>query len=125
MHGEIRQAGVSYYPGTAVRVIAPDSVPVAEERTTSSELPPVLPWSDIRRIDKLGHATGRGALIGGGVSLALALVSIASNDCSGEGAAEVCTVAGGASILAIPVGTGIGALIGAASHRWKTVYRRP
>jgi hypothetical protein len=99
-----------------MRATPSDSIPLAE-------LPPVLPWSDIKQIQKQESAAGRGALIGGGVSLVLALVSIASNDCSGEGAAQVCTVADAANILAIPIGAGIGALIGAVSHRWKTVYR--
>lgn len=147
LHSEIGPGGVSYYPGTALRLASPDSVSVAEMPTAPtwsdisriatqvsvpvaqpvvlSELPPVLPWPDIRRIEKRGSATGRGALIGGGITLALALASIASNDCSGEGGAELCTVADAANILAIPVGAGIGALIGSASHRWKTVYRHP
>lgn len=132
LHSEIGTGGISYYPGTALR-LGPDSVSVAELPTAPTwsdipriELPPVLPWSDIRRIDKLGSATGRGALIGGGVMLFLALTTIASNDgCSGLGAAQICTVADAASILLVPVGVGIGALIGSASHRWKTVYRQP
>ena len=84
----------------------------------------VVPWSDIHRIERQGSGAGRGALIGGGISVFLALASIASNDCPGP-TEQVCGLAVAANILAIPVGTGIGALIGSRFHRWKTVYRHP
>lgn len=90
----------------------------------SEPLTVVLPWSDIHRIERQGSGAGRGALIGGGISVFLALASIATNDCSGP-AEQVCGLAVAANILAIPVGTGIGALIGSRFHRWKTVYRNP
>ena len=105
--------GVRY--GTASRA---DSLAGSEPPTV------VLPWSDIYRIERQGSGAGRGALIGGGISVFLALASIASNDCPGP-AEQACGLAAAANLLAIPVGTGIGALIGSRFHRWKTVYRRP
>jgi hypothetical protein len=84
----------------------------------------VVPWSDIHRLERQGSGAVRGALIGGGISVFLALASIATNDCPGP-AEQVCGLAVAANLLAIPVGTGIGALIGSRFQRWKTVYRRP
>ena len=108
--------GISYAAGTAAKV----------DSSSDMDLPAVLLWPDIDRIERRTNATGRGALIGGGVGLVLAVATLASNsNCSGLGAAQVCTAADAASILAIPVGAGIGALIGSRGHRWKVVYQRP
>ncbi|HEX7337582.1 MAG TPA: hypothetical protein VF252_10280 [Gemmatimonadales bacterium] len=84
----------------------------------------VVPWPDIQRIERRGNSAGRGAVIGGGTFMVLTMLSLLSNDCT---AAEemLCGVAAGAAALAIPVGTGVGALIGLAIPRWKSVYRRP
>ena len=96
------------------------------DSSSNIDLPPVLLWQEIDRIERRTSATSRGALIGGGIGLVLAVATIASNsDCSGLGAAQVCTAADAASILAVPVGVGIGALVGSRGHRWKSVYQRP
>jgi hypothetical protein len=81
----------------------------------------VLPWPDIQRIERRGNSASRGAVIGGGTFLVLSLLSLAES-CS-PSAELVCGVGTGLTVLAIPVGAGVGALIGLAIPRWKSVYR--
>lgn len=78
---------------------------------------------DVRELQvSRGSNAGKGAFIGGGIGLGLAIVAViaASSD-------EWTTPSGGqaigAMLLNTAAGAGIGALIGGASTRWKTVYR--
>ena len=83
----------------------------------------VLPWLDIQRIERRGNSASRGAIIGGSTFLVLTVLTLLSEDCTAAGE-MVCGVAAGAAVVAIPVGAGLGALIGLAIPRWKTVYHQ-
>jgi hypothetical protein len=80
--------------------------------------------NQVREIQvKVGSHTGKGAKIGAGVGAALALIGVIAlsgdpylSPTTGEAATGVVVWTG--------IGAGVGALIGAASPRWKTVYKQ-
>ncbi|HET7423821.1 MAG TPA: hypothetical protein VFJ92_09675, partial [Gemmatimonadales bacterium] len=87
---------------------------------------PSLTEVSLREVRELqvarGSNAGKGAFIGGGIGLGLAIVAVlaASSD-------EWTTPSGGQAVAAMllntAAGAGIGALIGSASKHWQTVYR--
>lgn len=71
----------------------------------------------------VGRRAGRGALIGGGLGLALVVAAAASSNCSADDYCGAGIVVAVASIVT-GLGAGVGALIGAASGRpahWREV----
>jgi len=78
--------------------------------------------NDVRELQVArGTNAGKGATIGGGIGLGLAILAVivASGD-------EWTTPSGGQAVAAMllntAAGAGIGALVGSASKRWQTVY---
>ena len=71
-----------------------------------------------------GSNAGKGAMIGAGIGAALALIAIAASSSEDNSYYSPSTgeYASGVVVLTL-VGSGIGALIGSASTRWKPVYR--
>ena len=69
-----------------------------------------------------GSNAGKGAFIGGGIGLGLSIVAVIA--LSGD---EWTTPSAGQAVagmlLNTAAGAGIGALIGSASTRWRTVYQ--
>ena len=88
------------------------------------ELPSPFEVNQVREIQvKVGSHAGKGAQLGGviGATLALAAVLVTSGD---PYVSPSTGQAVGAVVVWTGIGAGVGALIGKASPRWKTVYKR-
>ena len=83
---------------------------------TDGGQPNVLPLSEVRNVERVSHAARNGAAIGALVGSVL-LVSTASRDCD-------CPNTSGMPLLGAGIGLGIGAIINAATHDRRTVFRR-
>lgn len=90
-----------------------------------AQLPPTLPVAQIRLI-QVPHGSHAllGGKIGAAVGCGLSLLGIAAT--SGDGWTSPTPEEAGFGIVALTVmGAGVGALIGSASPRWRTVYDAP
>jgi hypothetical protein len=90
-----------------------------------AQLPPPLPVSQITQI-QVPHGSHAllGGKVGAGVGCGLSLLAIAVT--SGDGWTSPTAGEAGRAIVALTlIGAGVGALIGSASPRWRTVYDAP
>ncbi len=97
-------------------------------RSLSGAVPPFpqpLPLSQVSQIHVRGSAAGSGAIIGasvlGGLGLVLGIAAAAEGGFLAPSGGEVLLVGVGFA----GIGALIGGAIGAASGKWKTIYRAP
>lgn len=101
------------------------TLPASAPGGSGYSAPALLPWKDVERIDVRENSTRTGAILGGVTAglLAAALVAAVASDPFLGGNADpggmiAFTAAGAAG------GAVVGALLGSAIPRWRTVYRR-
>jgi hypothetical protein len=97
-----------------------DSLGPAGDRQAASPSP--LPMAQVTRIQvPHGSHAGNGAKIGGALGLGLGVLGVvlASGD---SWATPTAGEAVGAMLVTTAIGAGVGALVGTAVPRWKTVY---
>jgi hypothetical protein len=119
------ERGTLYAPGVDSESLSYAGSRLVGSTGSLAQLPPTLPVAQIRLIQVPHGSHARlGSKIGAAVGCGLSLLGIAAT--SGDNWTFPTPEEAGFGIVALTVvGAGVGALIGSASPRWRTVYDAP
>ncbi len=85
-----------------------------------AEIPPAIPWDEIREIQVARSAAGRGAAIGAMVATLTVVVLFASTE--GASSQGYGLLDFSAALVTVGAGAGVGALIGSPIRRWERIF---